>query len=100
YDPASEQFASNGPLLTATMTHLYTIAAAVLFQHGVGWLDAEVLVQTVMRPQLAEPLGANEILPLADLPALFGMLQRAGVRVAVVTADDDAPTRRTLEMLG
>lgn len=100
YDPASEQFASNGPLLTGTMAQLYAIAAGVLFQHGVGWLDADVLVQTVMRPLLAEPLGIDEILPLADLPALFASLQQAGVRVAVVTADDDAPTRRTLEMVG
>lgn len=99
YDPATDQFASNGPLLTGTMAQLYAVAAGVLYQHGIGWLDADVLVQTVMRPVLAEPLGIDEILPLADLPALFGALQAAGVRVAVVTADDDEPTRRTLEML-
>lgn len=99
YDPATDQFASDGPLLTGTMTQLYAVASGVLYQHGIGWLEADVLVQTVMRPILAEPLGIDEILPLADLPALFGALQGAGVRVAVVTADDDAPTRRTLEML-
>ncbi len=99
YDPATDRFASNGPLLTGTMTQLYAVASGVLFQHGIGWLDADVLVQSVMRPVLAEPLGIDEILPLANLPALFGALQDAGVRVAVVTADDDAPSRRTLEML-
>lgn len=99
YDPATQQFAAQGPLLTATMPQLYAVAAGVLFQHGVGWLNADVLVQSAMRPVLAEPLGLDEILPLADLPALFAALQQAGVRVAVVTADDDEPTRRTLELL-
>jgi phosphoglycolate phosphatase-like HAD superfamily hydrolase len=38
--------------------------------------------------------------PLADLPALFGALRARGLRIAVATTDDRAPTLATLEALG
>jgi phosphoglycolate phosphatase len=39
-------------------------------------------------------------LPLADLPALFGALRARGIRIAVATSDDHAPTAATLASLG
>ncbi len=39
-------------------------------------------------------------LPLADLPTLFAQLQDDGIRIAVVTTDDRAPTDVTLRHLG
>ena len=38
--------------------------------------------------------------PLADLPALFRALRERGLRIAVATTDDRAPTLATLEALG
>jgi phosphoglycolate phosphatase-like HAD superfamily hydrolase len=38
--------------------------------------------------------------PVADLPALFAALRRAGIRIAVATSDDRGPTERTLAHLG
>jgi phosphoglycolate phosphatase-like HAD superfamily hydrolase len=38
--------------------------------------------------------------PLADLPALFGALRARGLRIAVATTDDRAPTLATLTALG
>src|SRR5207253_1206595 len=38
--------------------------------------------------------------PLADLPALFGALRAGGMRIAVATTDDRAPTLATLAALG
>jgi phosphoglycolate phosphatase len=36
---------------------------------------------------------------LADLPRLFGALQRRGLKIAVATSDDHAPTLATLNSL-
>jgi phosphoglycolate phosphatase len=37
---------------------------------------------------------------LADLSAIFGSLRQSNIHIAVATADDRDPTRRTLEALG
>lgn len=97
YDPQTGRFASQGPVITASMNVLYVIATTVLYQHGYGWLDAHLLVEQHMASGMAEAFGPQMLQPLADLPALFGSLNAVGVRLAVVTSDDHAPAQRTLE---
>lgn len=100
YDATAGRFFAQGPVITASMPTLYTIAATVLAQHGWGWLDAELLVHETLVPAMAQAFGPHMLRPLANLPALFGALRGAGVLIAVVTSDDESPTRHTLEILG
>jgi phosphoglycolate phosphatase-like HAD superfamily hydrolase len=100
YDPVAERFASQGPMVTASIATLHIIAATVLYQHGFGWLDAEVMVKEAHIGMGSDEVAPEMLKPLADLPHLFGVLRTAGIPIAVVTSDDEAPTRRTLELLG
>lgn len=100
YDPASGRFAAHAPMVTASIATLHTIAATVLYQHGMGWLDAELLVKHAGIEMRSDELAPEMFKTLTDLPRLFAALRAAGVAIAVVTSDDAAPTRRTLEILG
>jgi len=100
YNPETDQFAMQGPLITAAMHKLYTIAAAVLFQHGWPWLEAELLVQAHLVPGMAGVLTADLLRPTANLRRLFANLRAANIQIAVITSDEHAPAAKTLELLG
>lgn len=100
YDEARGRFDAQGPVVTAPMQTLYTIGATVLYQHGFRWLDALLLADRHMAQGMADTFEASMIRPLSDVGALFDALRRAGVRIGVITSDDEAPTWRTLEILG
>lgn len=100
YDPEADQFEMQGPLITAAMSKLYTIAAAVLFQHGWPWLEAELLVQEHLAPGMAEVLTVDLLRVTTDLQKLFSELSAANIHIAVITSDDRAPADKTLQLLG
>jgi phosphoglycolate phosphatase-like HAD superfamily hydrolase len=100
YDPTTQRFDSQSPVITAPLPTLYTLAAGVLYQHGWGWLDAELMVAQTFAPATIEPLPLALVRATAHLPTLFGALRAAGVQIAVVTSDDRAPTLAALEVLG
>lgn len=100
YDPVAQRFAAQGPMVTASIATLHIIAATVLYQHGYGWLDAEVTVKQAQMAMRSDAVTLSMFKTLADLPQLFGALRTAGIAIAVVTSDDESPTRRTLELLG
>lgn len=99
YCLTSHRFLRPGPVLTASMAELNTVAATVLFQHGLDWLEAKMLVEAHFTPIMNEAVRAGDLRPTADLPSLFGRLTGAGVRVAVVTSDDLVPTQAALDHL-
>ncbi len=100
YDPGLRRAVGTGPLATATSVKLYTIAATVLFQHGVGWDEAETQVKNSFEAALAAtPLG-ELVRPVADVKMLLSNLRAANVRVAIVTSDDRLVTERMLAFLG
>jgi HAD superfamily hydrolase (TIGR01549 family) len=100
YDPERQAFVQQSPAITAPMSVMYCIPAVVLYQHGYGWLEAELLVETHYKPMMDRPLAVDEISPTTDLARLFTDLRQAGVGIAVVTSDDRAPTIQTLAQLG
>jgi phosphoglycolate phosphatase len=100
YDPDAGRFAVHSPVLTAPVSKLHTIAAAVLYRYGWGWLAAELLVEAHFAPAMDGAFDAAMVRPTADLPALLGGLTDAGVKLAVITSDDHAPTATALEWLG
>lgn len=100
YDPDADQFEMQGPIITAAMGTLYTIAATVLFQHGWPWLEAELLVQEHLVPGMAGVLNADLLQATTDLQKLFSALSAANIQIAVITSDERAPAEKTLNLLG
>jgi phosphoglycolate phosphatase-like HAD superfamily hydrolase len=96
FDAASGRVDPSGPLAIATMAELRELAAAVL--RGAGLPDARARAATVQAWYIPDPVALAR--PLADLPALFGELRARGMRVAIATTDDRAPTEATVAALG
>jgi phosphoglycolate phosphatase len=78
------------------MQRLHEIAVDVAMRGGLDRSAAEAAVDSVWEP----PDPVATAIPLADLVGLFGVLRDSGRRIAVVTADDRAPTLMTLSALG
>jgi len=94
------QTAGDGPLATATMTKIYTVATVVLYQHGFGWDEAEAAVQNFFASCMGAAPTGDLVRPLGQVSALFQTLVEAGFKVAVVTSDDHRTARKTLALLG
>ncbi|MCB8943372.1 MAG: HAD family hydrolase, partial [Ardenticatenaceae bacterium] len=91
---------ADGPVAVASNPKIYGVAAAVLYQHGLGWHQAETLAQgTGSRIFGARPT-ADLIQPIGDVAGTMKRLHAAGIRVAIVTSDDRAATEATLPLLG
>jgi len=100
YDPESGRVVSDGPLAVASMAKLYTIAAAVLYQQGVGWHEAEEIVAESVAASIGALPVPDLIRPIGDVAGTIERLAAAGVRLAVITSDDRAATQATLQTLG
>lgn len=100
FDPATGQTAGDGPLATATMPKIYTVATVVLYQHGFGWDEAEATVQKCFASCMGAAPTGDLVGTIGDVSSLFQTLVEAGVKVAVVTSDDHATAVETLALLG
>ncbi len=84
------------PVAISIMERLREIAVEVAMRGGLDRSVAEARVESVW--DAPDPVATA--VPLTDLPSLFGALRDSGRRIAVVTADDRAPTLLTLAALG
>lgn len=100
YDPASGLTDGAGPLATATMAKIYTVATVVLYQHGIGWDQAEEYVRTSFVACASAIPTIELVRSLGQVQVLFESLAWAGVRVAVVTSDDHNTATETLALMG
>ena len=96
FDPATGAVAPSGPLAIATMAEIRVLANQVL--RAAGLTPASAAAATQAGWYIPDPVALAQ--PLADLPALFGSLRARGMRIAVATTDDRAPTLATLAALG
>jgi phosphoglycolate phosphatase-like HAD superfamily hydrolase len=106
FDEGRVAFAAEGPVVSASMETLYTIAATVVYQQGLrgggalGWLASDLLVRDHLTPAMDAAFAPEIIRPLAGAQAAVRALHEAGIAVAVITSDDERPTRQSLEWLG
>ena len=100
YDTETNRAASDGPLATAPIPKIKTIATTVLYQHGFGWDDAEKHVRESFALGMDAIPTADLIRPLGDVAELCRQLIHISVQVAIVTTDDRAATEATLPLLG
>jgi phosphoglycolate phosphatase-like HAD superfamily hydrolase len=92
YSAATQRAIPHSHLVIAPMSELYDLTLAFLHQHGYD--------ETLLRAAWLIPDPVALAKPVTDLPALFTTLRARGLRLAVATADDRAPTQTTLEAFG
>ncbi|MEO8228366.1 MAG: HAD family hydrolase [Chloroflexota bacterium] len=95
-DPSDERVIPGSPLAAWPMARLRELTVATLVDAGLTDGAAELAVTRSWQPP--DPVALAH--PLADLKALFRALRGRGIRVAVATSDDRAPTEATLAGLG
>jgi phosphoglycolate phosphatase len=96
FDPATGAIAPSGPLAVSTMAEIRALAGEVLRAAGLSPASATAALQAGW--YIPDPVALAQ--PLADLPTLFGAVRARGLRIAVATTDDRAPTLATLAALG
>jgi phosphoglycolate phosphatase-like HAD superfamily hydrolase len=99
YDPQRQRTVPQSPLAIASTGQLQTIAAAVLYRHGISWTEAQDRALATY-PSSADVSLASLIQPAGDVSGLLARLQAADIRVAVVTTDHRTETQETLRILG
>ena len=96
FDDATGRVDPHGVLAIGTMAELRELGAAALQAAG---LPKDRVAATIAAAwTIPDPVALAR--PLADLPALFGALRQRGMRIAVATTDDRAPTQATLHAFG
>ncbi len=100
YDWQCGRTRPDGPWAMSGTRQTLTILSSVLYRHGMSWLAAEQTVGAVWQEVCTPSALARLTRPTADLPRLCAGLRRAGVRIAVDTADAEEPTRCSLQALG
>jgi len=96
FDPDSGRIAPNRRLATTPMKGLRTLMVDLLCEAGMSRQASEGTVETVW--YAPDPVGQAR--PLADLAGLFRGLRDNGLKIAVTTVDDRAPTEATFAALG
>ncbi len=96
YDSAAGRVAPGGPLAVATMAELREMAAETLRALGLPREQAQRATEQAWYSP--DPVALAR--PLADLPRLLGALRARGLRIAIATTDDRAPTEATVAALG
>jgi phosphoglycolate phosphatase-like HAD superfamily hydrolase len=95
-DPATARIIPGSPLAATPMGHLRDLTVGTLRRAGLSPTVAEAAVANAWDPP--DPVALAH--PLTDLGGLLGGLRARGMRVAVATSDDRAPTEATLAGLG
>ena len=96
YDQATTYIDPRGPLAIASMARMQQMAVEVIRPFCASIPDAYHIVQSAWQP----PDPTRDVIPLADLNALFTQIQACGALIAIATADNRAPTLATMEALG
>ncbi|MBC8450526.1 MAG: HAD family hydrolase [Chloroflexi bacterium] len=100
YDRQQQRTLPQGPLVIAPEEQLQTIAASVLYDHGVPWPEAEARAQATFEQTIADLPPTSLVRATGDVVGLLQRLRDAGLRVAVVTTDRRAGTEEILCILG
>ncbi|OWR29903.1 haloacid dehalogenase [Saccharibacillus sp. O23] len=89
-----------GPLAMGTMDELYAILAWQGYAAGLSWAEAKVIVRDCLRSADAE---LEQVRPAKLLPGVQDLLdngRKAGIPMAVVTADETDSALKHLRWLG
>lgn len=100
YNASAGTFGEDGTFGTGTSSATARAAATVLHKYSrptLPWNCCEQLVELRFAPILSSSGGS---VPVTELATLFSLLHDHGIRVAVITSDDRAPTEAALAKFG
>lgn len=100
YEPLGRRALFNSPLAAATLSQLVGLASEVMTRYALSLSQATEQAARTGAAIMAAPPAATEIKPLGPVRQVLERLHRAGLRLAVLTNDDTAPTRVALTRLG
>jgi HAD superfamily hydrolase (TIGR01509 family) len=90
---------ADGPVAVATNAKIYAVAAAVLYQQGLGWHQAEEIAQQSGTTIFGALPKADLIRPIGDVTNTIKRLVDKNIRVAIITSDEQRATETTLHLL-
>jgi phosphoglycolate phosphatase len=96
YDAAAHHTIAGGRLAVTPMAGLFGLTTRLLIEHGLAPAAAAAAVTAAWF--IPDPVATAR--PLSDLCALFTALRERGLKIAIATSDDRAPTLATLANLG
>jgi phosphoglycolate phosphatase-like HAD superfamily hydrolase len=96
YDSARGRALAGGPLAMSPMADMRALTADVLLARGMEAAAAEAALASAWH--VPDPVTTAR--PLVDLVQLFGTLRERGLKIAIATSDDHAPTAATIAALG
>lgn len=96
FQPESGHIAPAGKLAVTPMAGLRTLTCQVLHESGLS----DEAIQGIMAQTWHSPHPISEAQPLADLSFLFGTLRAHGLKIAIATSDDHAPTESLVSEWG
>jgi phosphoglycolate phosphatase len=96
YDATAKRTLAGGRLAVTPMAGLRALTGEVLLAQGLSASAANEALDWAWH--IPDPAATAR--SLTDLPRLFGALRRLGLKIAVATSDDRAPTVATLVSLG
>lgn len=91
---------ADGPVAVATNATVYAVAAAVLYQHGLGWHQAESIARHSGEMMFGSIPTADLIRPVGDVAQTIKRLAAQNIRIVIISNDNQAPTEATLHLLG
>lgn len=100
YDWLRRAVLSTGALFCRPMNELRDLAVDTVVAAGVGPGGDRQAAEELVDEHWEMPDAARMSRPLGDLTSVFQMIQGFGLKIAVCTADNRAPTTETLEVLG
>ncbi len=93
YDEVSKKVVANGMLASNPMSRLYNLTIEVMGSCGLGEQAAVKVVEQVWC--IPDPVILAK--PFTDMRALFCQLTENGIKIAIATADDRAPTQAMVD---
>jgi phosphoglycolate phosphatase len=96
YDAETDRVRAGSPLAAHSMAALKTLTIQIIEQAGLPKRAAGSAAARAWFVPDAVALSR----PLGDVQGVFSTLRRHGIRVAVATSDDRAPTEATLQAMG
>jgi HAD superfamily hydrolase (TIGR01549 family) len=93
YDEKTKKVLAHGKLAVTPMAKLYTLTIEVMQSLGLSAEKAEKIVETCWR--IPDPVELAK--PFTDMRELFYKLHSEGIKIAIATADDRAPTQAMIE---
>jgi len=93
YDDENKKVLALGKLAATPMSQLYDLTVEVMQALGLNEMDAKKVVEDGWC--IPDPVLLAK--PFTDTRALFGQLQGKGIKIAIATTDDRAPTQAMIE---